>query len=188
MERASVAGARRIAGRFCSPYSETIRALVRRLRRAARADLDSCPVFGGRDRNSALEVPSRGERDGRRRSGSAAPARRRSCQDAPPAIRAGSPQSLCRPRHVLAACVEPDGPVDADGNQALVIDDARHPAFLPGGEAARPWEAATGARERRPRRRRCSWPRLVAPLSHDPDVAWRINGLAAKDGIEPSGP
>ena len=49
-------------------------------------------------------------------------------------------------RHVLAACIEPDGPVDADGEQARVIDDARHPAFLPGGEAARPWDAATGAR------------------------------------------
>ena len=30
-------------------------------------------------------------------------------------------------------------------------------------EAARPWDAATGALVRRPRRRRCSWPRLVAP-------------------------
>ena len=70
-------------------------------------------------------------------------------------------------RHVLAACVEPDGPVDVDGDQACVIDDARHPAFLAGGEAARPWDAATGARVRRPRRRRCSWPRLVAPLSRD---------------------
>ena len=28
---------------------------------------------------------------------------------------------------------------EADGDQARVIDDARHPAFLPGGEAARPW-------------------------------------------------
>ena len=54
-------------------------------------------------------------------------------------------------RHVLAACIEPDGPVDADGDQARVIDDARHPAFLPGGEAARPWDAATGALVRRPR-------------------------------------
>ena len=37
-------------------------------------------------------------------------------------------------RHVLAAGIELDGPVDADGDQARVIDDARHPAFLPGGE------------------------------------------------------
>ena len=93
-----------------------------------------------------------------------------------------------RARHVLAAGVEPDGPVDADGDQALVIDDVHHPTFLPGGEAARPWEAATGARVRRPRLCRCSWPRLVAHRSHDPDVAWLVNGLAAKDGIEPSGP
>ena len=83
-----------------------------------------------------------------------------------------------RARHVLAAGVEPDGPVNADGDQALVIDDVHHPTFLPGGEAARQWKAATGARVRQPRRRRCSWPRLVAPLSNDPDVAWLINGLA----------
>ena len=61
-------------------------------------------------------------------------------------------------RHVLAACIEPDGPVDADGDQARVIDDARYPAFLLGGEAARPWDAATGALVRRPRLCRCSWP------------------------------
>ena len=28
-------------------------------------------------------------------------------------------------RHVLAACIEPDGPVDADGDQALIIDAMR---------------------------------------------------------------
>ena len=93
-----------------------------------------------------------------------------------------------RVRHVLAAGIESDGPVDADGAQALVIDDARHPTFLPGGEAARPWDAATGVLVRRPRRRRCSWPRLVTHLSDEPDETWLVNGLAAKDGIEPSGP
>ena len=37
-------------------------------------------------------------------------------------------------------------------------------------------------------RGRCSWQRLVAPRSNDPDVAWLVNGLAAQPGIEPSGP
>ena len=57
------------------------------------------------------------------------------------------PAGRDRPRawHVLAAGVEPDGPVDADGDQALVIYEARHPTVLPGGEAARPWDTATGA-------------------------------------------
>ena len=65
-----------------------------------------------------------------------------------------------RARHVLAAGIESDGPVDADGDQALVIYEARHPTVLPGGEAARPWDTATGALVRRPRRRRGSWPPL----------------------------
>ena len=72
------------------------------------------------------------------------------------------PAGRDRPRawHVLAAGVEPDGPVDADGDQALVIYEARHPTVLSGGEAARPWDTATGALVRRPRRRRGSWPPL----------------------------
>ena len=134
---------------------------------------------------------------GRRTSGSLTETRVRDWQDWPERFD-GSADRHMTPcpldgtdqlaRHVLAACIESDGPVDADGDQALVIDDARHPTFLPGGEAARPWDAATGALVRRPRRRRCSWPRLVAHLSDEPDVTWLVNGLAAKDGIEPSGP
>ena len=91
-------------------------------------------------------------------------------------------------RHVLAACIEPDGPVDADGDQARVIDDARHPAFLLGGEAhgrgTRPPGRECDDRDAAGARGRGSWP----PRSHDPDVAWLINGLSAQSGIEPSGP
>ena len=134
---------------------------------------------------------------GRRTSGSLTETRVRSWQDWPERFDGSADRHMTpcpldgtdqRARHVLAACIESDGPVDADGDQALVIDDARHPTFLPGGEAARPWDAATGALVRRPRRRRCSWPRRVAHLSDEPDVTWRVNGLAAKEGIEPSGP
>ena len=91
-------------------------------------------------------------------------------------------------RNVLAACVRPDGTVDANGGHALVIYDDRNPAFLPGGEAARQWEAATGALVRRPLLRRCSWQRLVAQIANEPDLAWLVDGLAAKYGIEPTEP
>ncbi len=91
-------------------------------------------------------------------------------------------------RNVLAACVQPDGTVDVDGGHALVIYDDRNTAFLPEGEAARQWEATTGALVRRQLFRRCSWQRLVAHLAHDTDLAWLFNGLAAQYGIEPSGP
>ena len=90
-------------------------------------------------------------------------------------------------RNVLAACVQTDGTLDVHRGHALVIYDERNPAFLPGGEAARQWEAATRA-VRRPLLRRCSWQRLVARLANDPDLAWLVNGLADKYGIMPSHP
>ena len=91
---------------------------------------------------------------GRRTSGSLTETRVRDWQDWPERFDGSADRHMTpcpldgtdqRARHVLAACIESDGPVDADGDQALVIDDARHPTFLPGGEAARPWDAATGA-------------------------------------------
>ena len=150
-------------------------------------------VHDARDHGDGSDTRPRG----RRTSGSLTETRVRDWQDWPERFdgSAGRHMNPCPldgtdplARHVLAAFIESDGPVDADGDQALVIDDARHPTFLPGGEAARPWDAATGALVRRPRRRRCSGPRRVAHLSDEPDVTWLVNGLAAKDGIEPSGP
>ena len=87
-------------------------------------------------------------------------------------------------RTVLAAGVEPDGPVDADGDQALVIYEARHPTVLPGSEAARPWDAAN----RGARATAATPPGLVAPSPMIPTWSSRVNDLAAKDGIASSGP
>ena len=136
---------------------------------------------------------------GRRTSGSLTETRVRDWQDWPDRFDGSADRHMnsCpldgtdqRARHVLAACIESDGPVDADGDQALVIDAMR--ATRPSCPVAR--RHGPGTRPpgrscvRRPRRRRCSGPRRVAHLSDEPDVTWLVNGLAAKDGIEPSGP
>ena len=88
-------------------------------------------------------------------------------------------------RHVLAAGIEPDGPVDADSDQALVIDAMRAtrpscPVVRRHGPGTRPpgrscaGHAAAGAR---------------GPLSPMiPTWSSRVNDLAAKDGIASSGP
>ena len=79
---------------------------------------------------------------GRRTSGSLTETRVRDWQDWPERFdgSAGRHMNPCPldgtdqlARHVHAACIESDGPVDADGDQARVIDDARHPAFLRSG-------------------------------------------------------
>ncbi len=91
-------------------------------------------------------------------------------------------------RNVLAACVRPEGAVDANGGHALVVYDDRNPAFQAGGEAEQQWVAATGTLRSEHLLRRCSWQRLAAHISRDPDLAWLVDGLAAKYGIEPPGP
>ena len=78
---------------------------------------------------------------GRRTSGSLTETRVRDWQDWPDRFDGSADRHMTpcpldgtdqRARHVLAACIESDGPVDADGDQTLVIDDAHHPTFLPG--------------------------------------------------------
>ncbi len=64
--------------------------------------------------------------------------------------------------------------------------DDRNPAFLPGGEARRQWEAAARVLRARSLLKRCSWQRLVTHLAKDRGLAWLVNGLAAKYGIEPT--
>ena len=87
-----------------------------------------------------------------------------------------------RARTVLAACVEPDGPVDADGDQALVIDDVHHPTFLPGarrhGRGTRPPGRECDGRDSAG----CSWPRL-ARISLVPSTrSWYSCGEEGTDG------
>ena len=132
---------------------------------------------------------------GRRTSGSLTKTRVRSWQYWPELFNGSKDRTMnpCpldgtdqRARHVLAAGRRARRTGRRRWRSGSGHRPMHHPTFLPGGEAARPWEAATGARVRRPRRRRCSWP--TSPVIHDPDVAWRVNGLAAKDGIEPSDP
>ena len=73
---------------------------------------------------------------GRRTSGSLTETRVRDWQDWPARFDGSADRHMTpcpldgtdqRARHVLAACIESDGPVDADGDQALVIDRCAPP-------------------------------------------------------------
>lgn len=89
-------------------------------------------------------------------------------------------------RNVLAACVDSEGSVDADRGHALILYDARHPGFQPGGDAAEQWDAAVEGLVDPSVLRRCSWQRLVAVLDRCGELSWLVDGLAAKYGIEPA--
>ena len=87
-------------------------------------------VHDARDHGDGSDTRPRG----RRTSGSLTETRVRDWQDRPERFDGSADRHMTpcpldgtdhRARHVLAACIESDGPVDADGDQALVIDDAR---------------------------------------------------------------
>lgn len=89
-------------------------------------------------------------------------------------------------RNALAACFAPDGGFDPNRGHALIVYDARNPAFREGGEAERQWRGALAACRIPGLLRRVSWQRLAAAAAAAPDLAWLAEGLRAKYGIEPA--
>ena len=89
-------------------------------------------------------------------------------------------------RNALAACFAPDGGFDPNRGHALIVYDARNPAFRDGGEANLQWRDALAACRVPGLLRRASWQRLAAAIAAAPDLAWLAEGLRAKYGIEPA--
>lgn len=82
---------------------------------------------------------------------------------------------------VLAATVMSSGEV---GGHALIVYDARNPAFRVGGEADCQWEAAVGECLVPGLLRRVSWQRLLGFITSAPELTWLVNGVRGKYGIE----
>jgi hypothetical protein len=87
-------------------------------------------------------------------------------------------------RNILAACVTSDQRVDTANAHALVIYDARNPAFQAGGEANRQWLTVKDALRNPENLRSCSWQRLISHLSRDPEMHWMVEALNAKYGFD----
>jgi hypothetical protein len=84
-------------------------------------------------------------------------------------------------RNVLAACVK-DGRVE-DSHHAVLLYDARNPAFQASGRGTAAYEAVKRGLKRPDALRRCSWQRVVGRLAQDEGLAWLIDALAAKHGL-----
>jgi hypothetical protein len=91
-------------------------------------------------------------------------------------------------RNILASCVTPDQRVDTANAHALMIYDARNPAYQDGGEANRQWLTVKGTLRNPENLRSCSWQRLVSHISRDPALHWLVEALNAKYGFEQAPP
>ena len=88
-------------------------------------------------------------------------------------------------RNVLAATVMPEGELAPTGGHALVVYDARNPAFQANGMAEEQWRLAVDACLDRRLLRRLSWQSLLTSLVRAPELAYLVEGLAEKYGLKP---
>lgn len=88
-------------------------------------------------------------------------------------------------RTVLAACTGRDGSVDTLNAHALLLYDARNPAFRRGGKGSgdKAYDAVTEHLRVPGLLRRCSWQSVVAHLAKATDLDWLVRELDAKYGF-----
>ncbi len=88
-------------------------------------------------------------------------------------------------RNALATVVAPEGEVDPVRGHALILYDARNPAYQVGGEADRQWETAVAACLLPGLLRRLSWQRLLSFITAAPDLVWLVDALRDKYALVP---
>ena len=88
-------------------------------------------------------------------------------------------------RNALAAVVTADGKLDLTKGHVLVVYDARNPEFRDEGKAERQWRLATTSCRVPGLVRRLSWQRLMGVLAQAPELAYLVDSIERKYGVEP---
>ncbi len=86
-------------------------------------------------------------------------------------------------RNILATVGSERDGLEPASSRALLLYDARNPAFQPGGLAHKAFDEVSGLLKNRDILRKCSWQALVAHLRTDQDVNWLTEALGRKYGF-----
>jgi hypothetical protein len=86
-------------------------------------------------------------------------------------------------RNVLAAGVRPDGSVSIDHGHAVLIYDARNPAFHNGGKGLAAYRETQEALRAPTMLRKCSWQRIVQRMREKEILPWLAKALSLKYGL-----
>ena len=88
-------------------------------------------------------------------------------------------------RNALAAALTSAGRLDPTNGHVLVIYDARNPEFQNDGKAEKQWYLTSGECRIPGLVRRLSWQSLITAIICAPELAYLIDGLGKKYGLEP---
>jgi hypothetical protein len=86
-------------------------------------------------------------------------------------------------RNVLAAGVMPDGSVSIEHGPAVLIYDARNPAFQNGGKGLAAYQETQAALREAGMLRKCSWQRIVGRMREKGILTWLTGELGEKYGL-----
>ena len=88
-------------------------------------------------------------------------------------------------RNALAATLTPDGQLGPGQGHVLVVYDARNPSFRGEAKAEQQWKAVVASCRVPGLVRRVSWQRLMAAIADTQELAYLVDGVAEKYGLEP---
>ena len=88
-------------------------------------------------------------------------------------------------RNALAATLTPGGQLDPGRGHVLVVYDARNPGFRGEAKAEQQWKAVVASCRVPGLVRRVSWQRLMAAIADTQELAYLVDGVAEKYGLEP---
>ena len=88
-------------------------------------------------------------------------------------------------RNALAAALTPKGKLDPNAGHGLVVYDARNPEFQAGGKAESQWVTVSAACRVPGLVRRLSWQSLLAAIARASELAYLVDGVREKYGLEP---
>lgn len=86
-------------------------------------------------------------------------------------------------RNILAACVREDGKLYPEKGHAVLLYDARNPAFQPDGKGMAAWENVRAALKYPSLLQACTWQRVIDAMRSDSELEWLVDLLNKKYGL-----
>lgn len=86
-------------------------------------------------------------------------------------------------RNVLVACVRRDGELDLENGHAILLYDARNPAFQLGGKGWMAWQNVRAALKNPSLLQACTWQQVLDTMRFEPELSWLTDLLRQKYGL-----
>ena len=86
-------------------------------------------------------------------------------------------------RNILAACIRQDGKLDPENGNAVLLYDARNPAFQARGKGWVAWQNVRSALKDPSRLQSCTWQQVVNAMRFEHNLSWLTDALSQKYGL-----